>query len=289
MAIVSLEAYGIYQPPPAPLPIELQSLALSTFQQPQLSDFEVVVLDGSLGCSRHLLEARWPWFAAQLASFTARVGEIADAQERRHEGGPSRKNSLAAGLEEAEDSAGARAEASPSPAGVRSIRVLSPRRLVLPARRAVAQTLIEFIYTLGLVTPAQRDVRILRELLALPGAAVGEGAVPGLKEAIVHVLHEKLDGENVEAIHVAASLAGSFDLQVVCSSPAALRVRVGDLTADSHGFGFLQRCQQVMMRGAGGRPRSRVGSGMSQLTQGNGSEVSLGSEGKRSWRRSWRS
>lgn len=199
LVLISLEASAIYQPPQSVLPIELQSLGLLTLEQPHLADFEVIALDGSLACSRHLLESRWPWFKAQLAAFTAKVADIADAQDRRSVSGQ-----LTAGG---------------TPRGLRSIRVVSPRQLVLPAPLVVARALIEYLYAMGLVTGMQRDERVLVALLAVPGAVVGEGAVPGLKEGVVHVLHERLTPENCVAVWEAATLAGCLGLQLVSQGP----------------------------------------------------------------------
>ena len=202
IVLISLQASAIYQPPPAPLPLELQSLGLLTLRQPHLADFEILTLDGSFACSRHLLALRWPWFQSQLATFDAKVADIVDVQGRR---------SSKAGSAES--------PASPASHRLRGLRVVSPRQLVFPARRVVVQALIEFVYALGLVTVVQRDERVLMALLGLPGAAVGDGAVPGLKEGIVHVLHAKLSPDNCVAVWEAATLGGCWGLQVV-SGPA---------------------------------------------------------------------
>jgi hypothetical protein len=63
VAVVDLEAFGIYQPPPLKLDIPMQELGLAALEEGVLADFEIVCEDGrKIACSRRLLEERWPWF-----------------------------------------------------------------------------------------------------------------------------------------------------------------------------------------------------------------------------------
>lgn len=221
VAIVSLDAFGITQPLPALLPDELQQLALATLADPHLADFELVALDGSMSCSKHLLDARWPWFRAKLAAFSAHVGDLAGAQDRRHDalGSASRKNSLApAPTQDADDAPDSPASPSPSPVGLRIPRVLSPRRLAVPARLAVVRAMVEFVYAGGLVTAGSRGEGVARELLVWEGVGVGEGRVEGLREAVLELLGEGLEGgAGVEGAFGAAVVGGAFGLQIVSS------------------------------------------------------------------------
>ncbi|EEB92154.1 hypothetical protein MPER_09380, partial [Moniliophthora perniciosa FA553] len=66
VAVVDLEAFGIYQPPPLKLSLEMQELGLAALEENVLTDFEIICDDGrKISCSRKMLEDRWPWFKEQ--------------------------------------------------------------------------------------------------------------------------------------------------------------------------------------------------------------------------------
>ncbi|KAF8993439.1 galactose oxidase [Cyathus striatus] len=70
VAVVDLEAFGIYQPPPLKLDIRMQELGLAALEERIVTDFEVVCDDGrKIACSRRVLEDRWPWFKEQRMKF----------------------------------------------------------------------------------------------------------------------------------------------------------------------------------------------------------------------------
>lgn len=66
--MIDLEAFGVYQPPRLALSPIAQELALEALSQPALADFVLVCSDRRrLGCSRRILEDRWPWLRERLA------------------------------------------------------------------------------------------------------------------------------------------------------------------------------------------------------------------------------
>lgn len=69
MAVVDLEAFGLYQPPTNRISADAQVFGLEMMRNPVLCDFSIKCWDGqSVACCARLLEQRWPWFATEYAS-----------------------------------------------------------------------------------------------------------------------------------------------------------------------------------------------------------------------------
>ncbi|KAM0749811.1 hypothetical protein T439DRAFT_290018 [Meredithblackwellia eburnea MCA 4105] len=237
VAFIDLEAFGIYQPPPQPLPPLAQSFGLLTLSQPFLADFELICSDGKrLGCSRKLLEDRWPWFKNKLDDFKNRAKGILAAQKKN-------QTSQA----EAEASAMATATASPveGPPPTPSSRSsnsrsstelrLTPRTLNLPEPSPVIQGFLQYLYTLTLCTPLQLSLPVLSALLVF--AKTYEE--PNLRALVVHALHEALSSGQWTAatVYEAATLGGSTALQIRALRIMMAGPRAGSKSKPSHSEG----------------------------------------------------
>ena len=212
VAFIDLEAFGIYQPPPRPLPPMAQSFGLLTLSQPFLADFEIICSDGKrLGCSRKILEDRWPWFRAKLDDFKLRAKHIVEAQKRR-------KDTLA----DASDTASIAPSVIRSPTTTAaSMRLpaksstelrLTPRTLNIPEPSPVVQGFLQYLYTLTLCTPLQLSLPVLSALLVF--ARSYDDA--NLRALVVHALHEALSSGQWTAasVYEAATLGGCTALQI---------------------------------------------------------------------------
>ncbi|KAF8644403.1 hypothetical protein AX16_008464 [Volvariella volvacea WC 439] len=77
VAVVDLEAFGIYQPPSLKLDIRMQELGLAALEEKVFMDFEIVCDDGRrIPCSRKLLEERWSWFKRQRVEFEKKAKDV---------------------------------------------------------------------------------------------------------------------------------------------------------------------------------------------------------------------
>ncbi|TYJ51585.1 hypothetical protein B9479_007834 [Cryptococcus floricola] len=193
MAVISLEAFGIYQPPSLVVPPKVQQTGLSMMDEKLASDFEVICDDGRrVKCARKVLSERWPWFNEQektLGRETQNVITEAPAVDI---------NDTLLG--------------SFTPAR------LSPSTLTLSEPFPVCVALVQYFYTLSLSTPLQNRAPILSALLFM-GKQYG---LERLVRLVVHALHERLEGGGgggggggtAVGIYEIATLAGERDLQV---------------------------------------------------------------------------
>lgn len=189
VAVVELEAYGIYRPPKQEISDKEQNMGLTMLDQKLLIDFEVVSLDNRrVKCSRRVLEKRWPWFAEQQASIVSRAGEII------HEvASLDIHDALVASL---------------SPAR------MTPTRLYLPEEFAVCVAFVQYFYTLELSTPLQRRGPVLTSLLCL----ANQYKIERLRKLVVHTLHSRLEPDNALNLFQVASLAAEKPLASRCLS-----------------------------------------------------------------------
>ncbi|BGP40240.1 hypothetical protein JCM10449v2_004198 [Rhodotorula kratochvilovae] len=223
LAVVDLESFGIYQPPPLPLPLEAQALGLYTLSQPYLADFEIVCSDGKrLGCSRQVLVERWPWFKAKLDDFRQRASSVQSAQQKREA-----DSAAAAAASDAAESSDEVNGGESSSTRTTDEQRLTPRTLDLPEPSAVVQAFLQYLHTLTLCTPLQLHPPVLSALVVFAKTYDDDA----LRAWCVHALHGVLEGEAAAAplVYEAATVAGCTALQIralrtMLSNPA-LRAR----------------------------------------------------------------
>ncbi|GAA5918084.1 hypothetical protein JCM5296_006755 [Sporobolomyces johnsonii] len=212
VAFVDLEAHGVYQPPPRPLPPLAQSFGLLSLSQPFLADFEIICSDGKrLGCSRKVLEDRWSWFRAKVEEFKARASGVLAAQQKR--AADAQAESEVGSIAEGQGEQPSSTSTPPSTAtGAADEARLTPRTLNLPEPCATVQAFLQYLYTLTLCTPLQLQLPVLSSLLVF-AKTYDE---PNLRALVVHALHELLsrEGGAAPAVYEAATLGGCTALQI---------------------------------------------------------------------------
>ena len=180
------QTFGIYQPPPLALPLVTQDFGLNILNQPTLSDFTVICSDGvRLSCSRKILEDRWPWFKEELQAHIARKQlELQDDEEltNGHEGSPSNDRAT-----------------------------VTPYHLLLPESSTVGMAILQYFYTLNLITPLQHNIQVLVSMLLF----AREYDLDHLRALVAHALHTLLPASSANAaiIYEAAALGGCIALQ----------------------------------------------------------------------------
>ncbi|TNY22053.1 hypothetical protein DMC30DRAFT_173860 [Rhodotorula diobovata] len=226
VAFVDLEGFGVFVPPHQPIPAVQQQLSLLTMSQPQLFDFEIICSDRErLGCSRKLLEARWPWLAEELRAVEHKAHAAVEAREQH-----ATTDSGAYGSsddEEPIDGAMSRVS-SPVPPRRPSQQISSPapsrapsrlfpitsRSLELPLPSSDVKALLQYFHTLALSTQLQRSLPVLTSLLAF--TKTYDSVLPSLRALVVHAFHETLDmhPETGAKAYEAAALGDSVALQI---------------------------------------------------------------------------
>ncbi|GAA5834573.1 hypothetical protein JCM11251_007042 [Rhodosporidiobolus azoricus] len=223
VAFVDLEGFGIYSPPPQALAPTQQSLGLLTLSSPQLFDYEFLCSDKErLGCSRKTIEARWPWFAEELAAVEAKASAAIEAREQRT---ATNSGSYGDDTSDEEPIDSFQRITSPAPRSTAAeishagltrdpsrLFPITSRTLELPLPSSEVRALLQYFHTLALSTPLQRSLPVLTSLLGFTKAY--DTVLPALRALVIHALHESLSEETAAKIYEAAALGGCVALQV---------------------------------------------------------------------------
>ena len=164
-----------------------------------------------LGCSRTILEDRWPWFRREVRSFEAKTQLIQSAQDRRSKDQPPSPTDS----DTPTTLLSPTSPAFPHPSFKRR-RIISvtPRCLEVPIASPAVVALLQFFYTLALGTSLQLHPDILCQMLVFVRAA---DLLPNLRALVVHALHVRLDEDPGRAPQIAQAAIFGYctALQVV--------------------------------------------------------------------------
>ena len=187
--VIDLEAFGIYQPPPSKLDIPMQELGLCALEEGIVTDFEIICDDGrKLSCSRRILEDRWSWFKEEYKTFVTKAKEVAYSL-------PSSSMDVAL----------------PAPAGAPVVDPrLTPRTFTLSEPYAVTLALVQYFYTLALITPLQHAPPVLTQLLVL----ATNYKISHLEALVKHAMHRALSNSTSVGVYEVATLCNSRSLQI---------------------------------------------------------------------------
>jgi leucine-zipper-like transcriptional regulator 1 len=194
VAVIDLEAFGIYQPPLLELDLPMQELGLAALEEGILTDFEIICDDGrKIKCSRKILEDRWPWFKEQRLKFME-------------------KAQLA--LEALPDSAMhvslSSIPGNTSPEQERLDPRLTPRSFQLSESYHITLALLQYFYSLALITPLQHTPAVLSQLLVLSSTY----RITHLQSLVKHAMHRVLSNSTSVGIYEVSTLCNCRSLQI---------------------------------------------------------------------------
>lgn len=194
VAVIDLESFGIYQPPSLRLDVPMQEFGLSALEEGVLTDFEVVCDDGRrIKCSRKILEDRWPWFKDQRVKFLERAHQAIEIL-------PS--SSMDVGLP---DLPGAPDSSEPRPDPR-----LTPRAFHLSEPYPITLALLQYFYSLALITPLQHAPAVLSQLLILSNTY----QIAHLEGLVKHAMHRALSNSTSVGVYEVATLCSCRSLQI---------------------------------------------------------------------------
>jgi hypothetical protein len=197
IAIIDLESFGIYQPPPLEFDLATQELCLTALEESVETDFEFICNDGrKIRCSRKLIEGRWPWFREQMEKLLERVKHAMEALPA----------SVASNRKPQDHST-----AEDRHLGYR----MTSRYLDLGRPYAPTMALLQYFYTLAILTPLQQNPDVLSELLTLSTTY----HIPHLTALVKHAMHLSLSESASESIYDAATRCGCHSLKLRFASP----------------------------------------------------------------------
>lgn len=192
VTLVDLEAFGIYQPPKSLLAVKSQEFGLAALEEGLFADFEVVCDDGrKVKCSRKVLEGRWPWFKQQRKVFL-------EAASRALDSVPSTGD-----VDHSTTSASTPTEPTPDPR-------FTPRTVDLSEPYPVTLALLQYFYSLSLLTPLQHAPAVLSQLLLLSVRY----ELPHLKAVVQHAMHMALSPSTSVGVYEVATLCSCQSLQI---------------------------------------------------------------------------
>jgi hypothetical protein len=187
VAVVDLEAFGIYQPPQLKPDLRMQEFGLAALEEQVMADFEFVCDDGRrIPCSRKLLEDRWPWFREQRLKMLQKALSTSDVL-------PS--SSMHTPL--------------PSIPGGPDPR-LTPRTFQLSEPFPITLAFLQYFYAQALITPLQHAPAVLSQLLVLSTVY----SLPHLEVLVRHAMHRMLSNSTSVAVYEVATLCGCRSLQI---------------------------------------------------------------------------
>jgi hypothetical protein len=222
VAVIDLESFGIYQPPPLMLDISMQELGLAALEENVLSDFEIVCDDGrKIKCSRKILEERWPWFKEQREKFLQKAKETAETL-------PTSSTHVALPeLPGVVDVSTAR----PDPR-------LTPRSFQLSEPYPITLALLQYFYSLALITPLQQAPAVLSQLLVLSSTY----QITHLGSLVKHAMHRMLSNSTSVGVYEVATLCNCRSLQI--------RLVIFNWSGDiiSNNFTYVRALKTVMVR-----------------------------------------
>jgi leucine-zipper-like transcriptional regulator 1 len=211
VVVVDLEASGIYQPPTRALAQHAQQLGLSALEQGVLADFEIVCDDGrTVACSRKVLEERWPWFREQRKRFAERALSTAESLPATAIGATGAATALLAGSSSNVPPPPLPDVAGPAHEQPRADPRLTPRSLALSEPYPITLALVQYFYTLGLITPLQHAPAVLSQLLILANTY----GLPHLEALVKHAMHRALSDSNSVGVYEVATLCSCRSLQI---------------------------------------------------------------------------
>ncbi|KAJ6629401.1 hypothetical protein B0H10DRAFT_1363881 [Mycena sp. CBHHK59/15] len=169
MAVVDLEALGIYQPPPLKIEAHGQRLGLKAIADGRRADFDFICEDDRrIRCSRKIIVERWPWFQEQQARIVnAANGTPVDPK-------------------------------------------VTLTTCSLGQSYPVTMALLQYFYSMSLVTALQRAPAVLSHLLLI----ATQYRIPHLQALVKHAMHLALSEATAAGVYDIAASCGCRGLQI---------------------------------------------------------------------------
>ena len=196
IAVVDLEAFGIYQPPSLKFDLHMQEFGLAALEEQVMADFELVCDDGRrVPCSRKLLEDRWPWFKEKRV-------KMLQAAQSTSQSLPS--SSMHTPLPSIPRTASLESDSQfPDPR-------LTPRAFHLSEPYPITLAFLQYLYAQALITPLQHAPAVLSQLLVLSTVY----NLPHLEACVRHAMHRMLSNSTSVAVYEVATLCSCRSLQI---------------------------------------------------------------------------
>ncbi|KAI8092643.1 uncharacterized protein BX664DRAFT_327792 [Halteromyces radiatus] len=183
MALVDLEAFGVYQLPRITCSTLAQEMGLSLLNEPAVSDFYIVTRENqSIPVNSAVLAQRWPYFADLMETNKSSLSSSTGHLDNNN-------------MDNSDNNNGA---------------ILKSHSMLFPYSYPVVIALLQFIYTDNLLTAQQYQPHILAQLLLLSDMY----DLPRLRVLTTHALHQMLNMSTAPLIFETAALSHQTSLQI---------------------------------------------------------------------------
>ncbi|ORX58172.1 galactose oxidase [Hesseltinella vesiculosa] len=204
IAMVDLEAFGVYQLPRITCSTLAQEMGLSLLNEPAVSDFYIITRENqSIPINSAVVAQRWPFFAQLLASDEddekKKKSDLTVLDPDSHS--PTTSPTAASPVD---------LPTSPQSAAAPEPTLLKSQTMLFPYPYPVVIALLQFIYTDNLLTAQQYQPHILAQLLLLADMY----DLPRLQELARHALHQMLNMSTAPLIFETAALSHQTSLQI---------------------------------------------------------------------------
>ncbi|KAI9475739.1 MAG: hypothetical protein EXX96DRAFT_574453 [Benjaminiella poitrasii] len=197
LAMVDLEAFGVYSLPNATCSTLAQEMGLRLLNEPAISDFYIMTQDNlSVPVNSAIICQRWPYFANLMKNNQQIVVATPPTSKRSSRQLEENKEESASVNEDDKEDKG--------------ISLIKSRYMSFPYPHAVVIALLQFIYTDNLLTAQQYQPHILCQLLLLSDMY----DIPRLRELATHALHQMLNMSTAPLIFETAALSHRTSLQI---------------------------------------------------------------------------
>ncbi|KAI0070397.1 regulatory protein ral2 [Panus rudis PR-1116 ss-1] len=194
VAVIDLEAFGIYQPPPLLLDIPMQEMGLAALEEGVMADFDIICDDGrKVSCSRKVLEERWPWFKEQRRLFIQAATRAIEAIPSPNATTPLSELPVVS-----------------TPSDPRPDPRLMPRSFQLSEPYPITLAFVQYFYSMALITPLQHAPAVLSQLLLLSSTY----ELPHLQSLVKHAMHRALTFATSVGIYGVSTLCNCRSLQI---------------------------------------------------------------------------
>ncbi|CAO3595506.1 unnamed protein product [Absidia cylindrospora] len=196
MAVVDLEAFGVYQLPRVTCSTLAQEMGLSLLNEPAVSDFFIVTRENqSIPINSAVLAQRWPYFADLMETNKIQPKSTSGGDNHVTDGSvdPTIKITNDDNKDYNNQSA-----------------ILKSHSMLFPYSYPVVIALLQFIYTDNLLTAQQYQPHILAQLLLLSDMY----DLPRLRILTTHALHQMLNMSTAPLIFETAALSHQTSLQI---------------------------------------------------------------------------
>ncbi|KAF7726240.1 hypothetical protein EC973_008950 [Apophysomyces ossiformis] len=188
IAMVDLEAFGVYRLPKVTCCTLAQEMGLRLLNEPAVSDFTIITRENqTIPVNSAVLCQRWPYFNQLLK----------DSQNNDNNNNNADNNNK-------DDNEEAEKDLVPAPTTIKS------HSMSFPYPYPVVIALLQFIYTDNLLTAQQYQPHILSQLLLLADMY----DLPRLRELATHGLHQMLNMTTAPLIFETSALSHQTSLQI---------------------------------------------------------------------------